>query len=277
MTIKLLVATRNPGKIKEYRDILMDLPVEITWLEAEGIELEVEETGSTFEENALLKALTYARLSGLLTWADDSGLEIDALGGWPGVASARHAGPDATDGERTQILLQRMEGVRYERRTAVFRCVVALATPDGQSWTASGSSSGVITDAPQGQRGFGYDPIFLSAHVCSARSSREERSKPPRQGGCEGQGIAQALFGTRRIKMQLHAKHDTELHGEGKPTSLLGSLLAFECSDQGIDKAVRRGHFLRTHLIQNCVQRTQCPAPCLIHEFLAGWRKRNDD
>jgi len=160
MTIKLLVATRNPGKIKEYRDILMDLPVRITWLDAEGIELEVEETGSTFEENALLKAMTYARLSGLLTWADDSGLEVDALGGWPGVASARHAGPYATDGERTQILLQRLEGVRYERRTAVFRCVVALATPDGQSWTASGSSSGVITYAPQGQGGFGYDPVF---------------------------------------------------------------------------------------------------------------------
>jgi len=160
MTTKLLVATHNPGKVEEYRNILADLPVEITWLDAEGIAFEVEETGSTFEENALLKAMTFARLSGLLTWADDSGLEVDALGGWPGVASARHAGPGASDAERTQILLQRMEGVRYERRTAVFRCVVALATPDGRSWTTSGSSSGVIAFAPQGQGGFGYDPVF---------------------------------------------------------------------------------------------------------------------
>ncbi len=161
MTIKLLVATRNPGKVNEYRDLLTDLPVEITWLEAEGIALEVEETGISFEENALLKATAYARVSGLLTWADDSGLEVDALGGWPGVASARHAGINATDAERTQILLQRLESIPYERRTAVFRCVVALATPDGQSWTASGASSGVITEVPQGKGGFGYDPVFF--------------------------------------------------------------------------------------------------------------------
>ena len=161
MTVKLLVATRNPGKVNEYRDLLTDLPVEITWLQAEGIALEVEETGVSFEENALLKAATYARVSGLLTWSDDSGLEVDALGGWPGVASARHAGINATDAERTQILLQRLEGVPYERRTAVFRCVVALATPDGQSsLTASGSCSGVITETLQGQGGFGYDPVF---------------------------------------------------------------------------------------------------------------------
>ena len=160
MTIKLLVATRNPGKVKEYQELLTDLPVEITWLEAEGITLEVDETGASFEENALLKASAYARVSGLLTWADDSGLEVDALGNWPGVASARHAGPNATDADRTNILLQRLEGIPYERRTAVFRCVVALATPDGQSLTASGASSGVITEAPQGQGGFGYDPVF---------------------------------------------------------------------------------------------------------------------
>jgi XTP/dITP diphosphohydrolase len=161
MTVKLLVATRNPGKVKEYRDILAELPVEITWLEAEGITLEVEETGISFEENALIKATTYARVSGLLTWADDSGLEVDALGGWPGVASARHAGVNATDAERTQILLQRLEGVPYEKRAAVFRCVVALATPDGHSWTANGASSGVITETPQGHGGFGYDPVFF--------------------------------------------------------------------------------------------------------------------
>ncbi len=161
MPTRLLVATRNPGKAREYRQLLTDLPVEVTWLEAEGIELEVEETGGSFEENAILKATGYARASGLLTWADDSGLEVDYLGGWPGVASARHAGPHATDQDRIQILLEKMEGVPFEQRAAVFRCVVALATPDGRVQTVAGSSSGVIAHHPAGENGFGYDPIFF--------------------------------------------------------------------------------------------------------------------
>ncbi|RME80917.1 MAG: RdgB/HAM1 family non-canonical purine NTP pyrophosphatase [Caldilineae bacterium] len=162
MTRKLLVATHNPGKVKEYRQILADLPVEVTWLDEEGITLEVPETGASFEENAILKAETYARLSGLLTWADDSGLEVDALGGWPGVASARHAGAQASDMDRVQILLQRMADVPDEKRTAVFRCVVAVAAPgDGAIFTASGSSAGVIARKPSGSHGFGYDPVFF--------------------------------------------------------------------------------------------------------------------
>lgn len=158
--IKLLIATRNPGKAREYEELLADLPFEVTWLEAEGIEEEVEETGSTFEENAILKAATYAKLSGLLTWADDSGLEVDALGGWPGVASARHAGPNATDMDRIRILLDRLRSAPEDRRGAVFRCVVAIATPEGEVITAQGETRGVILDAPRGQGGFGYDPIF---------------------------------------------------------------------------------------------------------------------
>ncbi|MCP4167776.1 MAG: RdgB/HAM1 family non-canonical purine NTP pyrophosphatase [Chloroflexi bacterium] len=157
---KLLVATSNPGKLREYKNILADLPLEMTTLEAEGIILEVEETGQTFEENALLKAKAYAQISGMLTWADDSGLEVDALRGWPGVASARHAGPNASDAERTQILLRKMQSVPYELRTAVFRCVVAIASPGGDEITASGSSSGVIAFKPSGEGGFGYDPVF---------------------------------------------------------------------------------------------------------------------
>ena len=161
MTTKLLVATRNPGKVEEYRALLSDLPLEITWLDAEGITLEVEETGTTFEENARLKATIYAQISGLLTWADDSGLEVDALDGWPGVASARHAGPDASDADRTQILLHKMQDVPYERRTAVFRCVVSVASPqNGELLSASGASSGVIMFQPKGDGGFGYDPVF---------------------------------------------------------------------------------------------------------------------
>jgi XTP/dITP diphosphohydrolase len=158
---KLLIASHNPGKVREYITLLADLPLEITWLTAEGIAFEVEETGQTFEENAILKATTYARLSGLLTWADDSGLEVDYLGGWPGVASARHAGPDASDADRVRILLARMEGVPYEKRAAVFRCVIALASPEGLLFTASGSTSGVIARFPAGEGGFGYDPVFF--------------------------------------------------------------------------------------------------------------------
>ncbi len=129
MTHKLLVATHNPGKVREYRELLAGLPLEVTYLDAEGIMLEVEETGVTFAENAILKATTYARASGLLTWADDSGLEVDALGGAPGVYSSRYAGPDASDADRYRKLLDALTGVPWDRRTARFRCTVALAAP----------------------------------------------------------------------------------------------------------------------------------------------------
>ena len=131
MTYKLLVATHNPGKVREYRELLAGLPLEVTYLDAEGITFEVEETGVTFAENAILKATAYARASGLWTWADDSGLEVDALGGTPGVYSSRYAGPGATDADRYRKLLDALSGVPWERRTARFRCTVALAMPGG--------------------------------------------------------------------------------------------------------------------------------------------------
>ena len=160
MPTTLLVATHNPGKVREYRELLAELPLQITWLDEQGIDLDVEESGETFQENAILKAQGYARASGLLTWADDSGLEVDALGGWPGVASARHAGPDASDEDRVDILLRRLGDTPYHLRTAVFRCVVAVATPDDVVFTADGVSSGVIAGDPRGENGFGYDPVF---------------------------------------------------------------------------------------------------------------------
>ena len=156
---KLLVATHNQGKIKEYSILLADLPLEVTSLEDEGVTVDVEETGSTFAENAILKAKTYAEMTGLWTWADDSGLEVDALDGRPGVYSARYAGPDATDRDRYLKLideLQHTDGVR----TARFRCVVALCTPDGRSFTREGAVEGEIIDTPRGAHGFGYDPVF---------------------------------------------------------------------------------------------------------------------
>ena len=157
---KLLVATRNPGKVAEYRRLLADLPVQLVTLAELGVTDEVAETEPTFEGNAILKARSYAQRTGLWTWADDSGLEVDALGGRPGVLSARYAGPDATDEERWRKLLEELAGVPPEERTARFRCVVAIALPDGRVFTREGSVEGMITDRPRGSHGFGYDPVF---------------------------------------------------------------------------------------------------------------------
>ncbi len=157
---KLLVATHNQGKVREYRELLADLPLEVTYLDPEGITTEVEETGATFEENARLKAVAYAELSGFWTWADDSGLEVDALAGAPGVYSARYAGPHATDSDRYCKLLDALAGVPWDQRTARFRCAVALATPGGEVRTVDGACEGIIAFGPAGGNGFGYDPVF---------------------------------------------------------------------------------------------------------------------
>jgi XTP/dITP diphosphohydrolase len=158
--VRLLVATRNPGKLSEYEELLAGLPVELTYLESEGIAEDVEETGSSFAENAVLKARRYALISGLLTLADDSGLEVDALGGEPGVHSARYAGPGATDEDRYRLLLDKMREVPPGERSARFRCVIAVAEPEGQTYTVDGVCEGVIAYSPEGEFGFGYDPVF---------------------------------------------------------------------------------------------------------------------
>lgn len=165
MSQKLLIATHNQGKVREYRALLADLPLEITYLDAEGVAFEAEETGQTFAENAVMKALTYANHTGLLTWADDSGLEVDALGGAPGVLSARYGAPVAgSDVARYRLLLDRLAGVADPgQRSARFRCVVAIAWPGGPVLTAEGACEGRIALAPLGQHGFGYDPVFLVA------------------------------------------------------------------------------------------------------------------
>jgi XTP/dITP diphosphohydrolase len=157
----LLLATTNQGKLREFRDIFAGLPLILTTLDEHGIDLEVEETGTTFAENALLKARAYARASGLVTLADDSGLEIDALHGEPGVYSARWPTADTPYPERFNIIFDRLAGLPPEQRTARFRCVIALARPDGWQETVEGVVEGVIADTPRGEHGFGYDPIFL--------------------------------------------------------------------------------------------------------------------
>ena len=157
----LLVATNNPGKVREYRELLAGLPVDITFPAQEGLDLEVEETGSTFEENARLKAMAFAQATGLLTLADDSGLEVDALGGAPGVHSARYAGPGASDVDRYEKLLAALADVPPGERSARFRCVVSLARPSGMVDSVDGTCEGAIGYAPRGEHGFGYDPVFL--------------------------------------------------------------------------------------------------------------------
>ena len=158
---KLLIATRNSGKLRELTDLLGEVPFELVSLNDVGVDMEVEETGDTFEENAALKAETYARLSGLLTLADDSGLEVDALNGEPGVRSARYAGDDATDADRIAFLLRKLENVPQERWSARFRCVIAVAWPGEPMRFHPGACEGMIVPEPRGSNGFGYDPVFL--------------------------------------------------------------------------------------------------------------------
>ena len=160
MLPKLLLATNNQGKVHEYRHLLQDLPCEMVTLAEQGISTIVAETGQSLEDNASLKALTIARESQLLTMSDDSGLEVDALGGEPGPLSARYAGEAASDEERVSYLLARLKGVPWEKRSARFRCVIALATPDGEVELCCGECHGFIAFEPKGERGFGYDPVF---------------------------------------------------------------------------------------------------------------------
>jgi len=159
----LLLGSANQGKLRELRTILGGLPVELVGLAEAGLgePPEVEETGDSFLENALLKARAYAAWSGLAAVADDSGLEVDALGGAPGVRSARYAGPGASDQANLDKLLAALAGVPPERRTARFRCAAVLVDPKGGEWHAEAAWEGRVLDAPRGTGGFGYDPVFL--------------------------------------------------------------------------------------------------------------------
>jgi len=156
----LLIATTNQNKLREYAAIFAGLPFDLRSLREVGIDEDVEETGATFAANARLKAEFYAARSGLPTLADDSGLEVHALGGEPGVFSHRYAGPGASDGDRNALLLKKLDGVPFHARLARFVCAIALARPDGAIEEVEGVLSGVIELAPRGANGFGYDPLF---------------------------------------------------------------------------------------------------------------------
>jgi XTP/dITP diphosphohydrolase len=157
---RICVATTNRGKQRELVELLADWRGEIVFPQDLGIEIEIEETGQTFAENAALKAVAYARAAGLPALADDSGLEVDALGGAPGIYTARYAGPGASDEERYCKLLDALKDIPFDRRGARFRCAVAIAHPNGRVDTAEGRCEGVIAFAPRGENGFGYDPVF---------------------------------------------------------------------------------------------------------------------
>ncbi len=160
---KLLIASTNPGKLREFQALLGDLPVELLLPADLGIRLQVEETGSTYAENAALKARAYAAASGLVTLADDSGLEVDALDGAPGLHSARFSPlPGASDADRRALLLERLrESGRPQPWTARFRCAVAVAKPVMPPELAYGSVEGEILPEERGENGFGYDPLFF--------------------------------------------------------------------------------------------------------------------
>ena len=158
--LKLCLGTTNRGKQRELVELLGDWTGEIVFPQDLGLTLDVEETGQTFAENATQKALAYARAAGMPALADDSGLEVDALDGAPGIYSARYAGPGASDEERYRKLLAALAGTPPEARTARFRCAVAVAQPGGQVVVAEGKCEGVIAFAPRGENGFGYDPVF---------------------------------------------------------------------------------------------------------------------
>ena len=160
LTEKLLLATSNKAKVREYRSLLRDIPYELVTLAEEGITTVVNEEGGTMEENARLKATALAEESGLLTLADDSGLEVDALGGAPGPLSARYAGEGASDSDRINYLLAKLKDVPWEKRSARFRAVIAIAEPGNGVALCHGECCGFITLAPKGEHGFGYDPIF---------------------------------------------------------------------------------------------------------------------
>ena len=183
MIKELVIATHNQGKLAEFKELMKELPVEIKSLaDFEKFE-EPEETGRTFAANAKLKAAYYAKKTGCACIADDSGLEVQALDGAPGVRSARYAGEKATDEENNNLLLHNMKF--QVKRTCRFRCALAVVDPNGKVWyEADGSCDGMLLHAPLGTEGFGYDPLFWSTelHKGMAEATMEEKNKISHRG-----------------------------------------------------------------------------------------------
>ena len=181
---KVIFATGNEGKMKEIREILGDLDIELLSLKDAGIHADIVEDGKSFEENAQIKAKAICELTGEIVLADDSGLEIDYLNKEPGIYSARYMGEDTSYHIKNSSLIERLNGVPDEKRTARFVCAVAAAFPDGRVKTVRGTMEGRIGYEEKGENGFGYDPIFyLPEYGCtSAELSMEEKNKISHRG-----------------------------------------------------------------------------------------------
>lgn len=184
MIDRIIFATGNAGKMKEIRMILGDLNLPIQSMKEAGYDIDIVEDGSTFAENALIKARAIAKEAKAMVLADDSGLEIDYLNKEPGIYSARYMGEDTSYHIKNANLIKRLEGVPDDRRTARFVCAIAAVTPDGREFTAEGTVEGIIGYEEKGTNGFGYDPIFyLPAYqCCSAELSPEEKNKISHRG-----------------------------------------------------------------------------------------------
>ena len=181
---RIIFATGNAGKMKEIREIMADLDVEIVSMKEAGVDVEIVENGSSFEENAVIKARTIMEHTGELVLADDSGLEIDYLNGEPGIYSARYMGEDTSYHIKNNNLISRLEGVEDEKRTARFVCAIAAAFPDGSTEVVRGTMEGIIGHEIAGENGFGYDPIFyLPEYGCtSAQLAPEKKNELSHRG-----------------------------------------------------------------------------------------------
>ena len=182
--MRIIFATGNEGKMREVRMIMADLGYEILSMKEAGISADIEEDGETFEKNAMIKAKGIAALCNDLVLADDSGLEIDALNREPGVYSARYLGEDTSYHIKNANLIQRLEGVPEEERTARFVCAIAAVLPDGRTFTTKAAMEGRIGYEERGENGFGYDPIFLLPEYgkTTAELSPEEKNKLSHRG-----------------------------------------------------------------------------------------------
>ena len=194
---ELLLASTNPGKVSEYHSLLGNLGYQMVTLAQQGITKVALEQGDTFEQNARSKAATYAKLSQLITLADDSGLEVDALGGKPGIHSARFAGKGATDADKVKILLTKLEGIPWENRTAHFKCVIAIVTPEGQLELCYGECHGIIAFEAKGENGFGYDPVFYLPEM--GKTMAELPTEIKNQISHRGQAAQKALQALQRF------------------------------------------------------------------------------
>lgn len=181
---QLIFATGNEGKMREIRQILSDLDYEILSMKEAGIDTDIVEDGDTFEANAIIKAKAIMEETGCLTLADDSGLEIDALGGEPGIYSARYLGEDTSYEIKNQKIIERLQDVPEEKRTARFVCAIAAVFPDGQTRTTRGTMEGIIGYESKGKNGFGYDPIFYLPELkkYSAELSSDEKNSLSHRG-----------------------------------------------------------------------------------------------